>query len=329
MSPSSVAIDRAAAVDLVLARLRRAGSAAELAPPRTKNADVLVLTGGQLSRRVKVKYRKSGPRGGWLFQASHEDVRDDDLVYALVDLEPDEPAVYVLPAQVVADALATSHGTWLDTPSRGSHPHRDNPMRQVMRTYSFPVPGFEPDWLDRYHERWDLVLGEARLAASPTADSPGAVGRPAAAGGAYRRPDENVRSKPRDPFAIDPDEVDRGLKGHRRTQNALFDWLATRGVLGLSPDGIANYDIAWREGGRMFVGEVKSLTVNNEAMQLRLGLGQALHYAEMLRDAGEPQVQPVLIAEHEPTDGRWLRVCDRAGVILTWPGGFDKHLTDR
>jgi hypothetical protein len=149
----------------------------------------------------------------------------------------------------------------------------------------------------------------------------------AGAGATYRRPDEDSASKPRDPFTIDPDKIDRGLKSHARTQNALFDWLAARGIEGLSPDGQANYDIAWRHMGRMFVGEVKSLTNANEAMQLRLGLGQVLDYAEMLRAAGEPEVQPVLVAERLPSDFRWRRVCERAGVTLTWPDEFDERLT--
>jgi hypothetical protein len=145
---------------------------------------------------------------------------------------------------------------------------------------------------------------------------------PSAVGGDYKRPDENVAARPRDPFTIDPDKIDRGLKGHAKTQNALYDWLAAQEITGLSPTGVANFDLAWRVGGTMYVAEVKSLTATNEAMQLRLGLGQVLDYAEMLRRAGEQSVQPVLVTEHEPSDSRWRRVCELAGVMLAWPPAF-------
>jgi hypothetical protein len=179
---------------------------------------------------------------------------------------------------------------------------------------------------------WDDELSMFRIALETPLPIPAPRSRrtrrpaPTGSGAAYRRPDEGAASKPRDPFTIDPDKIDRGLKGHARTQNALFDWLALRGIEGLSPDGPANYDIAWHDRGLMFVGEVKSLTAANEAMQLRLGLGQVLDYAEMLRNCGESQVRPVLVAEHEPADARWRRVCERAGVLLTWPGAFDARL---
>jgi hypothetical protein len=39
-----------------------------------------------------------------------------------------------------------------------------------------------------------------------------------------------------------------------------------------------NFDIAWIDGSRVFVGEVKSMTPDNEEEQLRLALGQVLRY---------------------------------------------------
>ena len=55
-------------------------------------------------------------------------------------------------------------------------------------------------------------------------------------------------------------------------------------------------------------------------MQLRLG--QVLNYAEMLREAVEPNVQPGLVTECEPSDRRRRRVCELAGVTLTGPPAF-------
>lgn len=72
----------------------------------------------------------------------------------------------------------------------------------------------------------------------------------------------------------------------------------------------------------LFVAEVKSLTVANESRQLRLGLGQVLHYRAMLQHQ-HPEVRPVLAVEREPSDGLWLDLCQELGVGLVWPGAFD------
>jgi hypothetical protein len=84
---------------------------------------------------------------------------------------------------------------------------------------------------------------------------------------------------------------------------------------------------AWRIGvkndGTTFnVAEVKSLTSGNETGQLRLGLGQVLHYA-MLLSANGRAVRPVLAIERAPTDLRWIALCGAHGVLLVWPGEFD------
>lgn len=70
------------------------------------------------------------------------------------------------------------------------------------------------------------------------------------------------------------------------------------------PAGAANFDLAWRVGGTAFVAEVNRLTPTNEAMQLRLGLGQVLDCAEMLRRSSEQNVQPGLVTGHEPAETR-------------------------
>ena len=69
--------------------------------------------------------------------------------------------------------------------------------------------------------------------------------------------------------------------------------------------------------------EVKSLTRGNENGQLRLGLGQVLHYAMLLGANGRP-VRAVLVIERAPTDQRWISLCAAHGVALVWPGEFDR-----
>jgi hypothetical protein len=155
--------------------------------------------------------------------------------------------------------------------------------------------------------------------------SRGPTTAPAAAAGAlgtgYREANEDAASAPRDAFTIDPNKIDRGLRGHATTQNALAGLVRGRGLTPLSPtSATANYDLAW-EDGALYVAEVKSLTAQNQTQQLRLGLGQVLDYQALLATPAR-KVVPVLAVELEPTDKRWMALCSSLGVILTWPPGF-------
>ncbi len=157
------------------------------------------------------------------------------------------------------------------------------------------------------------------------------------AGEAYRAEDEEVAAKVPDPFTVDPDVLDRGIGAHKRMQNAVAGVLEGEGVSPLShrPQKDPPFDIAWRVGGTIYVGEVKSLTAANEEKQLRLGLGQVLRYAHQLRE-DSPTVQAVLIAEREPADPTWTDLCTLLGVRLVWgpdltrlPGAFDEGVMTR
>lgn len=64
--------------------------------------------------------------------------------------------------------------------------------------------------------------------------------------------------------------------------------------------------------------EVKSITDKDEVTQLRLGLGQLLHYRHVLQRLIE-QVSAVLVLERAPTDDTWAQLCEVLGVELTYP----------
>ena len=145
------------------------------------------------------------------------------------------------------------------------------------------------------------------------------------AGEAYRQEDEAVSTAPPDPFKVDPDVLDRGVSGHRKTQNAFAQHLQDSGLTPLShrPKLDPPFDVAWREDGTLCVAEVKSSTEANQEKQLRLALGQVLRYAHQLGTGGTTVV-PVIVIEHEPTDGTWADLCESLGVRLAWPGEFDR-----
>ncbi len=119
-------------------------------------------------------------------------------------------------------------------------------------------------------------------------------------------------------WLYDPSERDRATQVHRSLENWLMSSLRERGIEPMDPAGEPFFDLAWRAGHRLFVCEVKS-TTNSEVHQLRLGVGQVLHYAHLLRRAGLGAVTPVLLVEHEPQSTEWIDLCSDLAITLLWP----------
>jgi hypothetical protein len=137
-------------------------------------------------------------------------------------------------------------------------------------------------------------------------------------GALYRYADEETSVGERDPFSVDPALVERALRSHASTQNALANYLIGKGIAPRSPKSDEpNFDLGWSQQDVIWVAEVKSLTQTNEEKQLRLGLGQLLRYRQVLRRRG--LVQAVLVTERQPTDQTWINLCEDLGIILVNP----------
>lgn len=135
----------------------------------------------------------------------------------------------------------------------------------------------------------------------------------------YLRADEFATVVGPDPFATDPDIVERGTRSHARLQNGLAAQLTASGLVPLSPAaGDPPFDLAWRDEGELHVAEVKSTTAANEEHQLRLGLGQLLRYRHALSAVGET-VHATLYVERQPQDPQWRELCESLDVTLRWP----------
>lgn len=164
----------------------------------------------------------------------------------------------------------------------------------------FPAPALRPHAL--------------KALANEAAAEGGAVGAPYRAG-AFAEPLRGNGLHYRD-----PDIMDRGLKAHSGTQDDLADHLGRNGFIPLSPfDRTCNYDIAWKlEDGSYGVAEVKSNTEENEAFQIRHGLGQVLDYGHRLRGRGfRPKL--FLVLERKPkAEAHWKPLCAVHDVTLTW-----------
>jgi hypothetical protein len=194
---------------------------------------------------------------------------------------------------------------WTDAPQTGSSALRKVVMfRLVPASRAIGVPRAERVRL-------------ARLPRHPTFST------------AYRPADENAAAAPRDPFHVDPDIVDRGLRSHAATQNALAEAARERRLDPLSPGPTdPDFDLAWLDGDTLVLAEVKSITAGNEVKQLRLGLGQLLDYLDQARRSRE-NVRGLLAIEASPSDPRWSELCQRHGVTLVWPPNFEEAFEAR
>ncbi|MFJ7203384.1 hypothetical protein ACIQWR_07600 [Streptomyces sp. NPDC098789] len=143
----------------------------------------------------------------------------------------------------------------------------------------------------------------------------------------YRVADESVEPAPAEQSLPDSDLVGRNLKTHRKLQNDLAKAAAARGLDVLSPGvGDPDFDLAWRlHAAELSVCEVKSLTLANETRQLRAGVGQLLDYHDRLKGRAD-SVRAVLWVEREPSESRWVALCERVGITLAWPGREDDVL---
>ena len=160
------------------------------------------------------------------------------------------------------------------------------------------------------------ALAAAAAQTSPSARDE-ATPTTGALGAAYREARVSPLPNERQPFTVDPALVERGLKGHADTQNALAQVLRQAGIeprsrLPYEP----NFDLAWAVKGTIFVAEIKSITDDNEEEQLRLGLGQVLRYRQRLRKLGHECVVAVLVPERSPRDSSWRDLCLEFDVFL-------------
>lgn len=106
---------------------------------------------------------------------------------------------------------------------------------------------------------------------------------------AYKPPPPGGQKRKSQVFETNPDKIDRGTTAHKETEKALAGALRKAGLQPRSPKqelGDPKFDIAWRDDvngvGVAYIGEVKSLTEENETWQIRLAIGQVLDYVHTL-----------------------------------------------
>jgi hypothetical protein len=161
MSARGSALIGASGEDYVLYQLHQRGLLAAPAPTGAPIADLIVFD-PKMSVGSMVQVKTTTRRGGWVMTVKNirEEYIHPRLFYALVDLVPPTPEVFIVPSEVVADVLRVSTQVWLASPGRRGQPHNDNAVRSLLRRYTFEVPGYPPGWLGKYLDRWEYLTDE-------------------------------------------------------------------------------------------------------------------------------------------------------------------------
>ncbi len=145
---------------------------AALAPAGVPDADIIVSNNvGSSLAAVQVKARRNVGKGGWVLKAKHQKIKRPLLFYAFVDFGKGlevMPRCWIVPSEIVADAITDSHTAWLKMPGKGGQEHQDTEIRSLMFDYSHQgILHRGSGWLDPYRDAWDTI-GAASKEISPS-----------------------------------------------------------------------------------------------------------------------------------------------------------------
>lgn len=164
---SATSLTGAAGEHFVMSELLRRGMIAALAPAGVPNCNIVVTNDiGDRLCAVQVKTRRGvGSDKGWHMSKKHEALISPKLFYCFVDFamgSGSPPFTYVVPAPVVAKALAECHQAWLDQPGKKGQQRKDGDMRRFLPDNSHLAFGkYEAGWLEEYREAWHLLEKQA------------------------------------------------------------------------------------------------------------------------------------------------------------------------
>jgi len=162
---SATSLTGAAGEHFVMSELLRRGYIAALAPAGVPNCDIIVTDDiGDRLCAVQVKTRNStGADKGWHMRKKHESLTAPTLFYCFVDFGGSAAGgafTYVVPAPIVAKALAECHEGWLKQPGKMGQQRKDSEFRRFLPDYTHLEMGcYETGWLEPYREAWHLLDG--------------------------------------------------------------------------------------------------------------------------------------------------------------------------
>ena len=132
----------------VAGELSHRGYISSITLRNTLGIDIIVSNKeGTKSATIQVKSTQNNKKNSWILTQKSEDFFSDNHFYIFVNLnEPGiRPKFFVVPSEVVAQYISTSHKNWLNKPGRNGQQHNDNQMRRF------------DDLEGQYLEAWSLI----------------------------------------------------------------------------------------------------------------------------------------------------------------------------
>ncbi|NCS94914.1 MAG: aspartate ammonia-lyase [Leptospira sp.] len=132
----------------VAGELSHRGYISSITLRNTRGIDIIVSNKeGTKSATIQVKSTQNNMKNSWILTQKSEDFFSENHFYIFVNL--DEPGIrpkfFVVPSEVVAQYISTSHKNWLNKPGRNGQQHNDNQMRRF------------DDLEGQYLEAWSLI----------------------------------------------------------------------------------------------------------------------------------------------------------------------------
>ena len=131
----------------VAGELSRRGVIASITLRNTAGVDIIASkANGEKSISIQVKTNSEG-KCAWILNKKAEDFATPKHYYVFVSLKGlgVRPDFYVVPSEVVADYVSSSHAEWLSKPKKNGEARKDTSMRK-----------FEDPKGD-YLEKWNLL----------------------------------------------------------------------------------------------------------------------------------------------------------------------------
>lgn len=129
----------AAGEHFVMSELLQRDLIAALAPTGVPNCDIVVSDDiGDRLCAIQVKTRRGkGADGGWHMSRKHETLKSSRLFHCFVDFAmftPSPPFTYVVPASIVAEALAMGQAAWIAQPGAKGQQRKNSDFRRFLPT---------------------------------------------------------------------------------------------------------------------------------------------------------------------------------------------------
>ena len=169
-----------------------------------------------------------------------------------------------------------------------------------------------------------LANGETVNVLTRQNDTLSSFGVPAAIGKPPRRRSSSVTA------TVLGDNFDRATREHHDALAAIADSIYRRGLVPLTPGtGMPLYDLAVDTGKLKYVIEVKSIVPGeNETEQVRLGVGQVLHYIGIMATGSgiPPKSFAPIVATSQPASNEIVAAYKQHGIVICHPGNIHRFI---